>query len=145
MHHIKKSNMLISETQQGYDYDDLSIHQHGVNYEMIQLGSFQRESWVSSYKTPFAAYIRFQHGVSYDQHVYTKEGYLSFGVPEPGNPDTWTYQHFVPNDGLRNFDACDYDSIIELAGVNGFWHMGQFAADYRRIYGQLPSETLNRK
>ena len=47
--------------------------------------------------------------------------------------------------GLRNFDACDYDSIIELAGVNGFWHMGQFAADYRRIYGELPSETLNRK
>ena len=95
--------MLISETQQGYDYDDLSIHQHGVNYEMIQLGSFQRESWVSSYKTPFAAYIRFQHGVSYDQHVYTKEGYLSFGVPEPGNPDTWTYQHFVPNDVIFVF------------------------------------------
>ena len=47
--------------------------------------------------------------------------------------------------GLRNFDACDYDSIIELAGVNGFWHMGQFAADYRLIYGELPSETLNRK
>jgi AraC family ethanolamine operon transcriptional activator len=47
--------------------------------------------------------------------------------------------------GLRNFDDLDYDSIIELAGVNGFWHMGQFAADYRRIYGELPSETLNRK
>jgi AraC family ethanolamine operon transcriptional activator len=47
--------------------------------------------------------------------------------------------------GLRNFDALDYVSIIELAGINGFWHMGQFAADYRRIYGELPSETLNRK
>jgi AraC-like DNA-binding protein len=47
--------------------------------------------------------------------------------------------------GLRDFDDHDYDSIIELAGVNGFWHMGQFAADYRRIYGELPSETLNRK
>jgi len=47
--------------------------------------------------------------------------------------------------GLLNFDALDYDSIIELAAVNGFWHMGQFAADYRRIYGELPSETLNRK
>jgi AraC family ethanolamine operon transcriptional activator len=47
--------------------------------------------------------------------------------------------------GLQNFDACGYDSIIELAGINGFWHMGQFAADYRRIYGELPSDTLNRK
>jgi AraC family ethanolamine operon transcriptional activator len=47
--------------------------------------------------------------------------------------------------GLRDFDACGYDSIIELAGINGFWHMGQFAADYRRIYGELPSDTLKRK
>ncbi|GAG76698.1 unnamed protein product, partial [marine sediment metagenome] len=47
--------------------------------------------------------------------------------------------------GLARFDAEGFESIIELAGVNGFWHMGQFAADYRRIYGKLPSETLNRK
>ena len=47
--------------------------------------------------------------------------------------------------GLRNFDAQGYDSIIELAGIHGFWHMGQFAADYRRIYGALPSDTLNRR
>jgi AraC family ethanolamine operon transcriptional activator len=47
--------------------------------------------------------------------------------------------------GLRNFDAQGCDSIIELAGIYGFWHMGQFAADYRRIYGELPSDTLNRR
>lgn len=47
--------------------------------------------------------------------------------------------------GLQDFDALGFESIIELAGVNGFWHMGQFAADYRRIYGQLPSETLNQR
>ena len=47
--------------------------------------------------------------------------------------------------GLRNFEADGYDSIIELAGINGFWHMGQFAKDYRLIYGELPSETLNRE
>jgi len=45
--------------------------------------------------------------------------------------------------GLQSFDKQGVESIIELAGINGFWHMGQFAADYRRIYGQLPSETLN--
>jgi AraC family ethanolamine operon transcriptional activator len=43
--------------------------------------------------------------------------------------------------GLRSFSAQRYDSIIDLAGSHGFWHMGQFAADYRRIYGELPSAT----
>jgi AraC family ethanolamine operon transcriptional activator len=47
--------------------------------------------------------------------------------------------------GLRNFAAQGCDSIIELAGIHGFWHMGQFAADYRRIYGELPSDTLKRR
>ncbi|MEH6519537.1 MAG: helix-turn-helix domain-containing protein [Halioglobus sp.] len=46
---------------------------------------------------------------------------------------------------LRNFDTQDSDTIIELAGTQGFWHMGQFAADYRSIYGELPSETLTRR
>ncbi len=46
--------------------------------------------------------------------------------------------------GLRNFAAQGCDSIIELAGIHGFWHMGQFAADYRRVYGELPSDTLKR-
>lgn len=47
--------------------------------------------------------------------------------------------------GLRNFHVQGCDSIIELAGIHGFWHMGQFAADYRRIYGELPSDTLYRR
>ena len=46
--------------------------------------------------------------------------------------------------GLLDFEAQGCDSIIELAGIQGFWHMGQFAADYRRIYGELPSDTLKR-
>jgi transcriptional regulator GlxA family with amidase domain len=45
---------------------------------------------------------------------------------------------------LRKSNAQKRDRIIELAGSRGFWHMGQFAADYRSIYGELPSETLNR-
>jgi AraC family ethanolamine operon transcriptional activator len=36
-------------------------------------------------------------------------------------------------------------TVIELAGVYGFWHMGQLAADYRRVYGELPSDTLTRR
>jgi AraC family ethanolamine operon transcriptional activator len=34
--------------------------------------------------------------------------------------------------------------VADVAGRWGFWHMGQFAADYRRRFGELPSETLRR-
>ena len=34
-------------------------------------------------------------------------------------------------------------TISEVAGNSGFWHMGQFASDYRRHFGELPSTTLN--
>ena len=34
--------------------------------------------------------------------------------------------------------------ITEAAAEWGFWHMGKFAADYRRQFGELPSETLRR-
>ncbi len=29
-----------------------------------------------------------------------------------------------------------------LAPAWGFWHMGQFAADYRKLFAKRPSETL---
>ena len=32
--------------------------------------------------------------------------------------------------------------IADIASNHGFWHMSQFAADYRRHFGELPSETL---
>jgi len=35
-------------------------------------------------------------------------------------------------------------SISTLAAEHGFWHMGQFAADFKKQFGELPSEFLNR-
>jgi AraC-like DNA-binding protein len=34
--------------------------------------------------------------------------------------------------------------ITDVANRWGFWHMGQFAADYRKLFGELPSETPTR-
>jgi AraC-like DNA-binding protein len=34
--------------------------------------------------------------------------------------------------------------VTDVANTFGFWHMGQFAADYRKLFGELPSETLRR-
>jgi AraC family ethanolamine operon transcriptional activator len=49
--------------------------------------------------------------------------------------------HRVRRD-LRRFGG--HASVSEIAARWGFWHMGQFAADYRRQFGELPSETLGR-
>lgn len=40
--------------------------------------------------------------------------------------------------------AIDHD-IHLIAGKWGFSHSGQFAADYKKLFGELPSETLARK
>ena len=34
--------------------------------------------------------------------------------------------------------------IADVANYWGFWHMGQLAADYRKLFCELPSETLKR-
>ena len=47
-------------------------------------------------------------------------------------------------EGLLKADKEERSTIIEVAGEQGFWHMGQFAADYRKLYGELPSESLGR-
>jgi AraC family ethanolamine operon transcriptional activator len=33
--------------------------------------------------------------------------------------------------------------IVDVANGWGFWHMGRFAADYRKQFGELPSQTLH--
>ncbi len=42
---------------------------------------------------------------------------------------------------LRRSNPSD-TKISEIAGRWGFWHMGQFAADYRAQFSELPSQTL---
>ena len=41
-------------------------------------------------------------------------------------------------------NAGPVNSILEIASDGGFWHMGQFAADYKRQFCELPSDTLRR-
>ena len=33
-------------------------------------------------------------------------------------------------------------TVTDIAIQCGFWHMGQFAQDYRKMFGERPSETL---
>lgn len=42
--------------------------------------------------------------------------------------------------GLR--DAAKGVTVQDVAAHWGFWHLGQFAQDYKRLFGELPSTTL---
>ena len=46
------------------------------------------------------------------------------------------------NDLLRGHT--DSSQVVEIASGWGFSHMGQFAADYRHLFGETPSDTLRR-
>ena len=48
--------------------------------------------------------------------------------------------------GVRSdlLTAAPGTQVVDIANQWGFWHMGQFANDYRRQFGELPSETLSR-
>ena len=39
-------------------------------------------------------------------------------------------------------NANEICSINKIAAEYNFWHMGQFASDYKMLFGELPSETL---
>jgi AraC family ethanolamine operon transcriptional activator len=46
---------------------------------------------------------------------------------------------------LQQVPRGERQTVIDLASPYGFWHMGQLAADYRKVYGELPSDTLKRR
>jgi AraC family ethanolamine operon transcriptional activator len=39
--------------------------------------------------------------------------------------------------------AAPGDTIQDIASHWGFWHLSQFAKDYRQLFGELPSDTLH--
>jgi AraC family ethanolamine operon transcriptional activator len=46
----------------------------------------------------------------------------------------------------KELRGCDpvTTKIVEIANDYEFWHMGRFAAYYRQLFDELPSETLKR-
>ena len=54
-----------------------------------------------------------------------------------------TYLRTLRLNGARR-DLCGRaaGSVQDVAAAWGFWHLSQFATDYRRMFGKRPSETL---
>ena len=45
---------------------------------------------------------------------------------------------------LKNPDS-PFASVQDAAAAFGFWHMSQFALDYKQLFGELPSATFKRR
>ena len=58
----------------------------------------------------------------------------------------------TPKEYMKNYNlrmvknrldqGLQHTKIRDVAGEFGFWHMGQFASDYKRHFGELPSESM---
>ena len=47
-----------------------------------------------------------------------------------------------PMGGAGDGQPAPMVNVVDIANAWGFWHSGQFAADYKQLFGELPSTTL---
>lgn len=54
------------------------------------------------------------------------------------------YLRYTRLNGVRRDlkQAKAHETVGDIAAHWGFWHLGQFAKDYKNVFGELPSETL---
>ncbi|WP_160115514.1 helix-turn-helix domain-containing protein [Marinobacterium lutimaris] len=49
------------------------------------------------------------------------------------------------NQVRRRLSSSETESVSDAAAHYGFYHLSQFATDYKRLFGELPSQTLARR
>jgi len=54
-----------------------------------------------------------------------------------------TIRRAVPDD-IPHCGRILYEAFYDIATRHGFWHFGRFSGDYRRQFGQSPSQTPQR-
>jgi AraC family ethanolamine operon transcriptional activator len=47
--------------------------------------------------------------------------------------------------GVRRELRSTAATVQDAAARWGFWHLGQFSRDYKRQFGELPSQTLKQR
>lgn len=73
---------------------------------------------------------------------------LQTGFQEALGISPHAYMRAVSLNRVRSHLKCadsPYFNVQDTAAAYGFWHMSQFARDYRQMFGELPSDTLKRR
>ena len=136
--------MLKVETQRSHRFEDLNAIQYGWEFAVSQLGPSEEESLAALYQTPHVGYNRFRYGPSYDQRLQTRKGLLSFGLFDPDNPPTWSYDQFIPNDAITVFPQEDEMKGASPAGFrgNGMHFSEEFLSNLAENVYRRPLEIL---
>ena len=50
-------------------------------------------------------------------------------------------QSYKLNQVRRILKSGNFEKIVNVSHQFGYWHTGQFAADYKKLFGELPSDT----
>jgi AraC family ethanolamine operon transcriptional activator len=81
------------------------------------------------------------------QELAISERTLHHAFQEVRGMSPMAYFQAVRLNGVRQElkTAADTATVYEIAQRWGFWHTGEFAAAYRRLFGELPSQTLKVK
>jgi AraC family ethanolamine operon transcriptional activator len=77
--------------------------------------------------------------------VKTSKSALSYGFQDIFGLSPMAYLKTVRLNGVRRaLKASDptQATVLGIANRYGFWHMGHFSRDYRRMFGESPSDTL---
>jgi AraC family ethanolamine operon transcriptional activator len=77
-------------------------------------------------------------------HVGTSRRKLNYCFQDVLGTTPIKYLRSLRLNGVRRAlrHASVEDSVQDLAARWGFWHLSQFAQDYKRLFGELPSATL---
>jgi AraC family ethanolamine operon transcriptional activator len=68
---------------------------------------------------------------------------LLYAFREVRGQSPMAYRKALRLNGVRQeLKDADIASVHAIAQRWGFWHTGEFAADYRRLFGELPSQKI---
>jgi AraC family ethanolamine operon transcriptional activator len=81
------------------------------------------------------------------RHAHVQARSLEYGFREITGLSPISYVKSLRLNAVRRHlsrtDAAEH-SISEIALNHGFWHLSQFAADYRKFFGETPTSTRHR-
>ena len=82
--------------------------------------------------------------LSGDLNVSSRQLYRAFNAEVGMSPAKYLRRYRLTRARLKLLDADPVESTVTSVAYSlGFWELGRFSVDYRRLFGESPSKTLS--